>query len=143
MRRFTVPEKTFLKNFALRHFNFQYQNKLNADDYDIRSIDPIPNYSLGYEISLCCQVGAFRIRMFLNISNSDKLSPYQIKLHSPYKEGKIGDEYFITTGTINAAHHLYNNYALSNLTYDICFPPFLKLVDGGSIILENGGVLLL
>ena len=143
MRRFSVPEKTFLKDFALRQFNYQFNEKIKSDACDIQSIPPEGDYKLGYEITHLCQGGTFRLRMFLNLGPNDNIAPFRLKVITPYIDGELGDEFFVTSGTVDSAHHDYDNYSFMPLKYEECNLAVINMTNGSPFSLVNGGGILL
>lgn len=146
MRRYTVPEKTFLINFALRQFNFQFKEKIVAADCDIRSIPPQGNYKLAYEIARACVSETFRLRLYLNLESEDQISPFRLEVKKNFMSGNTQDEFFASSGTIDMAHSLYDNYSFSWLSLEPCEGislPYIMSVSNGPIGLVGGGGLLL
>lgn len=144
MRRYTVPEKTFLKNFVLNQFNFQYGEKIKQENCDIQSIEPENNYKLGYEIIYNCEPKKFKVRVFVNIARSDELCPFILKVKKNFGFNNLEDEYFVAYGSIDTGHSIYNNYSFSPLRYEPCDNfAYLLSVDNKQISLANGGGILL
>ena len=137
MRRFTVPEKTFLKDFILRNFNFQFNENVLTEECDICSIEPQGGFALGYEVTKLCQVGTFKLKVFVSLSDSDNLSPFVLKVSEPFTDTELGDEFFVATGTIDTAHHDYENYSFLPLRYEDCGSNFLNLADDSNILLTD------
>ena len=139
MRRNSVSEKTFLKRLAFNHFNNQKGERFDEELFDIRSITPLGGYNLGYEIAAQKCDETFRLHLFLNIGRSDVLSPYILKLSDPAINGALGDEVFVTTGTIDSGHHLYGGYPFRPLFYDNSTLAVLLDVEGLPFLLADGG----
>ena len=140
----TLSEKDFLKKLIITPFNFYKGSKFDISEINIRSILPRPGYRLGYELNTIRRNDYFRIRAYFNIARSDSLSPFELQLEeTPDGIGNLSDEIFVTTGSIDSAHHLYEGYPFQWITDHDATLPLLIQTDGMPFLLVGGGYILL
>lgn len=94
-------ESMFLRRMAIREFNFQYHKKIDPTLCDIKSISPGYKCSHGYEIESLREGDNFRIRLYFNLGDNDQLLPYRLETDDSFSKGSLGDEVYVTIGTIN------------------------------------------
>ena len=143
MKRNLVPERTFLKDLALRQFNFYKNEKFLQENCNIQSIPPEENYAYGYEITSLDNNDTFRLRMYLNLGKTDHILPYQLKLDPPFIDTKLGDEIFVTYGTVELAYKLHKGYDFGWLEYDLNLLPIITTEKNNPLSLTSGGYLFL
>lgn len=143
MRRNTLSEKDFLKEMLIVPFNFYKGTKLKRDDVNIRSILPVPGYRLGYELTTKRRDDYFKIKAYLNINRGDSLTPFELQLEGATRLGELGDEVFVTYGTIDSAHHLYGGYPFQWIDDLNAGIPLLIQTNGLPFLLTNGGFIKL
>lgn len=94
-------ESSFLRELAVREFNFQYQRSLDHKLCTIKTI--VPNYGCthGYEIETMDVSDHVRLRMYFNLDDKDNFLPYRLETDNRIIQGDLGDEIYVMIGTIN------------------------------------------
>lgn len=142
-----VTAKIFLKNAALRHFNLHKKlkgpNAFKQQDFGIYSVPPAFGYKYGYEIYTRRLDDHVRIQLHFNITRHDNLSPFELQLTLPEYDGTLGDEVWVTKGTIDDAYFQYQGYKLSWVEFDSAELPVILQADNTPLLLVDGGYLIL
>jgi hypothetical protein len=140
-------EKEFLKAFCLGQFNYFVRRKGDASvklsDFEIYSIPGDEDHKYAYEVFNKNPGNGTRIHMYLNVAQSDDLSPFQLMLKPPMIIRGLGDEVWVTCGTLHQTHILNTNYRLNWIPIEESQYKYLLLESGYILKLENGGDLLL
>lgn len=129
-----LTEKEFLIDLAVRQFNRQYQKNIKMSDCTIRSVPAHYGRELGYEITTP-DVGipgdtsdTLRLRMYLGFSVLSSLSPYRLEVEQNLNTpGELGDEVYVTTGTLMSSLRTNRVYAFNWI--DVDENPELALLD--------------
>ena len=94
-------ESVFLRDLAVREFNFQYKRIIDPKLCSIRSIVATYGCTNGYEITTLDQADSLRLRMYFNLDEMDNFLPYRLETDSTIVQGGLGDEIYVMIGTIN------------------------------------------
>lgn len=145
VRRNTMSERDFLKNFALRQFGNQKGEVFNIKTFDIAWIEPMKGYHIAYEIRSLDPVNKFNLRMHLTIGLRDNLQPFRLNVFGPFIEKELDDEVWTTRGEIDSGHHLYGGYPFLPFGFERYGKPYLVTylrepitqADGTNILLTE------
>lgn len=132
-----VAEKDFLIGLALRQYNDQYNKSFVVDDCDIVSIPNNIKSDLAYEIVNMRTDDFFRLRMYLNIAEKDEISPYRIEVDGSGYTYALGDEVFVSSGTVDRYYRDSGTYGFLTITEEMGIDAILS-EDGIPIISEDG-----
>lgn len=139
--------KVFLKNAALRHFNIHKKIKgaasFKQQDFGIYSVRPAFGFSHGYEIYSRRLDDSLRIQLHFNITKADNLSPFELQLTPPTYDGALGDEVWVTQGTIDNAYFDHQGYVLPWLEFEASDSPVILQANNEPLLLVDGGYLIL
>lgn len=138
-----IPEQQYLKELALREFNFQFGTKFKHTDCIIYSVKPPTGFRLGYEIDTCRCEDRRRIRIYLNLSNTDSMGYFRLTVAPEFKKG-AGDEVWVSQGSIDTTHTSYRGYLFLWIKDKLNDPdarpyPILLKANRNKIRLANGG----
>ena len=98
----TFPtERLFLIGLAITQFNEQYGRSIDHTACSIFSITPDYGSALGYEINTNEQDDNVRLRMYLSYDVRDGVAPYRLEADQSKYIAGLGDELYVTTGTVS------------------------------------------
>lgn len=137
------PEKKFLIELALHEFNQQYQKNIKAEDCAIRSIKPAYGAKYGYEIDTVRTDDYVRLRMYFNLEGINKFKPYRLEVDKTLAPGQLGDEVYVTIGTVNHYYLDAGIYKFRWMNEDLSRYKFLMYMSGNVIQTVNSGYLKL
>jgi hypothetical protein len=136
--------RDLLISLAVTAFNHQYNKRLLFNDFDIRSIQPHSNSVLAYELESTRFDDFLRLRIYLNISNVNSVSRYRLENDSSNHSNELGDEIFVSDGTIDRYFIKEKNIQqFINLGSDITRLEVYLTNDNEVLITDDGEYLLL
>ena len=116
---------------------------IDISDFEIYSIYGDEDHRYAYEMFNKNPGNAVRVQMYINVGHVDDLSPFQLMLKTPTVLAGLGDEVWVTFGTLNRTHLVNTYYQLRWLTLDESMFPYLLREDDFILQLESGGGFLL
>jgi len=141
-----MNEKQFIIQLAVAKFNQQYNRSLDYSDFDAMSIPNNIYSNLAYEVFSVRMDDYVRLRMYLTFDNVDILPNYRLEVDNTTVIGALGDEVFVTFGTIDRYYRDSGLYKFQTMYKDetlwdilICEnDEVLSLESDEMIILEDG-----
>lgn len=138
----TFPsEKDFLRRLAVDRFNLQYGKNVDYTRCFIHSIEPNYRRELGYEIVTARPDDYLRLRIYFDITEIDSFRPYRLETDEKFKVGYVGDEVFVSLGTVNPYYRDEGIYNFRWIAPDPELDEVLLYVGGGGVGLMSGGCL--
>lgn len=136
-------EKEFLLLLALHQYNLQYKKRFKPEDCDIFSVEPHYKTQLGYEIRSRILTDFFKIRVYFNFSDRSMVNPYRLEVNKTFQVNQLGDEVYVTTGTIDRYYQDAGIYKFRWIEGDAITDTPFALMNGMAFKLMGGGNLLL
>lgn len=138
-----LPERIFLTQVVIEEHNYQTGAKLDWENMEIFSIQPLDGFAYGYEINSMKGYDDLRIQYFFNKGEQDFLSKYRIEVKPVHRAGTPGGDVFVYRGTLNTAHTYYDGYQLLWMGRDPNSYPYLLQTDRQPITTVDGDYLSL
>lgn len=139
MHKPAQTEQEFLLSLAVGQYNRQFSKRTKIEEYDIRSIKPRVGYRLGYEISTKIDHDYVRMRIYLNLGDSDVVSTYLMRVEEGFlSKENLEDEVLVAFGTVDRWYVTERVYRFSPIKNSELSDPFIFLEDGTRLLLENG-----
>lgn len=131
-------ERDFLIKLAVDRFNLQFGKKINPKDCTIRSIPPNYRREKGYEVLTKRNDDFVRLQFYFNIMGIDNLRPYRIETDETLKTSALGDEVYVSLGTVNPYYTDNDIYRFRWMDENDGIDGGLRLMSGGFLKLISG-----
>ncbi len=138
-----MTEKEYLISLALLYFNQQIGTSIQVRDCDVRSIPTSSDYDRSYEIWTIRTDDHLRLRIHMRFAHEDSLGRFRLESDGSTYIGTLGDEVYITTGTIDRYYVQEGIYRFNTLTDDVAKMGVLLIEEGYALATEQGEFLLL
>lgn len=126
-----VSEKAFLIGLAVSRFNEQYGRSIDPAGCTIFSIDPNYGEDYGYEIATIATGDNLRLRIYFSLQHLDNLNPYRLEVDTTLIEGALGDEVYVSLGTVNSYWLDSGTYKFRWINPDPAYFAYLEAVETG------------
>jgi hypothetical protein len=136
-----ATEREFLIQMALDKYNSQYNKNFTVSDCDIITIPARVNFDLSYEIFTTRLDDFLRLHMHLLFGAGDGLQNYRLETDGTTHIDSLGDEIFVTTGTIDRYYKESRVYKFQPISPTDALLPILLDEKGYAILVENGDFL--
>lgn len=94
-----LPERDFIKQHIIDHFNYQYGKKIRPEHCVIFGIQPNTDiYPLGYEVATRLEGSELRLRFYAKIREEDTCHPYRQETEGE-RVNLLGDEVHVASGS--------------------------------------------
>lgn len=135
------PEREFIIDLAVSRFNLQYKKKIDPKDCLVKSI--VGNYGCfyGYEIDSIRVDDFLRLRIYFNLGGLDSFLPYRLETDKTMSEGALGDEIFVTIGTVNRFYKDEGIYKFRPMSDEELRDDYVHFMDGEMIHFMDGGAM--
>lgn len=141
-----LAEKEFLMALALSTFNSQFNRAMKVDDCDIKTITPAYGFKYGYEINTVRLDDFLRMRIYLNVGDTDALGNYTLNMDEGITDGKgtLIDEVWVANGTVDRFWiDSYQYRFVTTLYIDDARIAILLTEDNQALLTESGEYILL
>lgn len=137
-----LTESEFLIKLAIDKFNYQYSKNLVPSAFSISSIIPNRAYQLAYQIESIDSVDLLKLRIYVNMEDSDALGNYTLSLSGEPVSGGLGDETYIAYGTIDKYYYETFTYKFQFIGLDNLYTLNAIIDDLGNAIDAGNGFYL-
>lgn len=139
-----LTEQQYLIKLAIDHYNLQFSTSIPYEDVAMFSIPPNVNTDLGYEFYTTWYGDNFRLRLYLVYGANTGLSPYRLEVDNTFEPNRLGDEIFVTLGTMDSYYKDNNVYKFNWIFEDESIINSILLTeDGNPILTEDGSFILI
>lgn len=139
MANYKLPtESVFLRELAVREFNFQYKRNIDPALCTIKSIAAGYGCSHGYEITTNQTDDHLRLRLYFTLAEMDSFLPYRLETDSSMIQGELGDEIYVTIGTINQYYIDSGTYRFRTMTTSSGSTVLVHYMDGLAMTFMDG-----
>ena len=137
-----TTEAAFLIKLAIDKYNSQFGTNIGYDAVRIRSIEPNANTDLGYELVTNVLTDNLRLRVYFIYGTADILYDYRVEVDRSFYQDRLGDEIFVTLGTINTEYLTSGTFKFHWISVDDSVPSNAILSEIGSPIITEDGIYL-
>lgn len=123
-------EKDFLKKLMVDQFNLQYKHNIDYSKCAIRSIDPTYGTEKGYEVETTLQADYVRMRFYFTFERFTVVNPYRIEVDKTFVIGSLGDEVYVSLGTVDISYVDNRIYTFRYLPEDETAYQYFDFVNG-------------
>lgn len=134
-----LTEKQFLINLAISRFNEQYGRDIDPTTINIKSISPNYGSDLGYELQTLRKTDYLRLRMYLSFSRVDGVMPYRLEVDKTFIPDALGDEIFVTKGSVNRYYQDAGIYKFRWIAPDVSTVDYFETYEHGYFELMGTG----
>lgn len=99
-----MTERQFLINLAITHYRARYGISVDVNDVDIKSVPKHMYHDLAYEVYSIRTDDQFRIHMYLDIRDIDRIHHDYLGVSPDMLSGNLEDEQFVFLGYVDRAH---------------------------------------
>ena len=135
-----APESQFLRDIAVREFNFQYHRDIDPILCTIKSIVGGYGCTHGYEIESMREGDHLRLRMYFNLGDLDQFLPYRLETDKSFATASLGDEVYVTIGTINQYYVDSGTYRFRTLNTTTSDDKAIHFMNGEVLQYTDGGI---
>lgn len=131
-------EKVFLITLAVNSFNEQHGRAIDPAQCTIYSIAPNYGKTYGYEIVTIATGDNLRLRIYLDLGGLDSLNTYRLEVDTSYIEGALGDEVYVSLGTVSSYYFDAGIYKFRWINPDPAYYSFFESMAGDRFQFMNG-----
>lgn len=97
-----LPEKKFLTKYAIDAYNEKYQQKIDYNTCNIRSVETAFGYQRGYQIETMRGDDYVTVMLYFNLGPMDKVDIVRVEtIQNVERQGVLGDEVYVVTGEVS------------------------------------------
>lgn len=138
-----MDDRQYLIAQAVNQYNTQFAKSLAYDYFDVRSIPTRVNFDRSYEVYSVRFDDYLRLHIHLTFSDSDRLGPYRVETDQTHAVAALGDEVFVSVGSINRFYVDSGYYKFNTIQADETSLPVLLMESGMALLDESGDYILL
>lgn len=138
-----MDEREFLLRLALDHWRSVYGLAVDDREFDIRSMTKHVDFDLAYEIQSIRVDDQFRIHLYLNIGQIDRIDHSFIGVSPNQSSGTLDDEQYVLMGSVDDRHRLSDGYTWGVLDWAPDRTSVVIQESGALVTYENGDLIVL
>lgn len=132
-------EKDFIIQLAVNTFNAQYNQAIEIERCDAKSIEPNERSVLGYEVFTKRLDDFVRLRLYLNFDTTNDISQFKLEVDGTEGSDVLSDEVYVAMGSVNEFYRDTWFYKFKPMGVDITLWDIFLTEDGVPFVSEDTG----